>query len=115
MSILSKATAHYRERISGGFQSIEVPEWGTEIFFKPSISLKEQAPISRLLSQGKSEEALVETLIIRCHDADGKRVFRMADKHELMNKVDPSVVARIVEAINAREDDPDPIDTAGNG
>ena len=87
--------AQYRDRMSGGLLSIEVPELELTIYHKPSLSLKQQAPISKLLSEGKHEEALVQTLIIRALDADGKPLFRGADKVELMNMCDPDIIARV--------------------
>lgn len=101
MSILDKAKAHFSDRMSGGLRSVSIPEWDTTVFFKPSISLQQQAPISKLLAEGKNEEALVKTVIIRALDEDGKRLFREADKLELMTKCDPAIIANLVMEMNA--------------
>lgn len=111
MSIIDKAKAHFISRVGGNLLSTEVPEWDCTIYFKPSISLKSQAPISKLLSEGKSEEALVQTLIIRALDESGKPAFRPADKVELMHRCDPDVISRVVREMNA---DDLTVEEAGN-
>ena len=41
-----------------------------------------------------------ESLISRACDADGKRLFKSADKVVLMNEVDPQVILKVVNAMN---------------
>jgi hypothetical protein len=62
--VLEQATNHFRAKISGDMKSIEVPEWGAKIWFKASVNLREQGKLIELAQQGKTVEALVETLII---------------------------------------------------
>ena len=94
--ILEKATAHFRNQISGEMKSVDVPEWETKIYFKTVTSLKEEGKVLELSQQGRSVEALVESLVIRARNEDGSRMFTMADKMILMNEVDPKVLIRIV-------------------
>lgn len=106
--ILEKATAHFRDRISGEMKKVHVPEWECDIYFKPSITLKEQSKLIELATQGKTVEALVETLIVKARNADGTKMFAMPDKMIFMNEVDPSVIIRVVAEINdasSTEDD----------
>lgn len=106
--ILEKATSHFREKISGDLKSIYVPEWDAKIYFKNSISLKEQSKLIELAQQGKTTEALVESLVVKARNEDGTKMFTMPDKVTLMNEVDPSVIIRIVAEINdatAQEED----------
>jgi hypothetical protein len=98
--VLDKATAHFRNQISGEMQSISVPEWDTKIFFKTATSLKEEGKILELTQQGKSVEALVESLISRARNEDGTRIFNAADKVTFMNEVDPKILIRIVGEMN---------------
>jgi hypothetical protein len=98
--ILEKATAHFRNQIGGEMQTIAVPEWDCKIYFKTATSLKEEGKILELSQQGKSVEALVESLITRARNEDGTRMFGVADKVTFMNEVDPKVLIRIVGEMN---------------
>ena len=102
--ILEKATTHFRNQISGDMKSIEVKEWECKIFYKSTTSLREQGKILELSQQGKSVEALVESLIIRARNEDGSRMFAPADKATLLNEVDPKILIRIVGEINDVEE-----------
>jgi hypothetical protein len=103
--ILEKATSHFREKISADMKSIDVPEWGGKIHFKSAITLREQSKLIELASQGKTVEALVESLIVKARNEDGSKMFNMADKVTMMNEVDPQIIIRVVGEINAATDD----------
>lgn len=100
VSVLDKATAHFRERISGELNSITVPEWDCKIYFKNSITLKDQSKLIELSQQGKTVEALVESLIVKARNSDGSKMFSIADKSVFLNEVDPNIVIRVVGEIN---------------
>jgi hypothetical protein len=102
--VIQKATAHFREKLNAGLNSIEVPEWQSKIYFKPSTTLKEQSRLIELAQQGKTVEALVETLIVKARNEDGTKMFTVGDKVTLMNEVDPSIIIRIVGEINETSD-----------
>ncbi|MFQ5510130.1 MAG: hypothetical protein ACE5FN_12480 [Leptospirillia bacterium] len=99
--ILEKAKGHFKERLSAGLGAIEVPEWGTTIHFRP-LNLRERDRIHRFAAKD-SLEALVETLIVRALDADGKPIFKSVHRTELMREVDPEVIARVCEEMNRAE------------
>lgn len=103
--ILEKATAHFRAKIGGEMRKIHVPEWECDIYYKPSNTLKEQAKLIELAQQGKTVEALVETLIIKARNQDGTRMFTMPDKMTFMNEVDPKVIIRVVGDMNEVADE----------
>ena len=98
--ILEKATSHFREKISGDMKFIHVPEWDSKIYFKNTISLKEQSKLVELATNGKTVEALVETLIVKARNEDGSKMFSLVDKPTFMNEVDPNLVIRVVGEIN---------------
>ena len=50
--------------------------------------------------QGKTVEALIESLIVKALDKDGKRIFMDADRINLMNEADPAVIVRVAGQIN---------------
>jgi hypothetical protein len=103
--ILEKATGHFRSKISGEMKFVNVPEWETKIYFKTSITLKEQSKLIELSSQGKTVEALVESLITKARNEDGSKMFTPMDKVVFMNEVDPNVLIRVVGEINAAGND----------
>ena len=100
MSVLNKATAHFKDVLAQSMKCVEVPEWEAKIYFKPAVSFAQEQNVIKLHSEGKMVEALVESLVNRACDADGKRLFKSADKTILMNEVDPQVILRIVNEMN---------------
>jgi hypothetical protein len=102
---LDKMTAHFRNKISGELKSIKVPEWDLEIFFKTANTLEEEGRMIKLAQDGKTIEALVETLIVKARDKDGKKLFKMADRPTFMNEVDPQVLIRVVGDMNSYADE----------
>ena len=98
--VLEKATSHFRNQIAGDMKVIDVPEWETKVYYKTITSLKDEGRMLELTQQGKTVEALVESLIIRCKNEDGSRMFSMADKPTLLNEVDPKVLLRVVGEMN---------------
>jgi len=109
--VLEKATSHFRTKISEQMKFIEVPEWEAKIYFKSSISLKEQSKLVELASSGKTVEALVETLIIKARNEDGTKMFNLVDKVTFMNEVDPNVIIRAVGEINNASQQEDDLET----
>jgi hypothetical protein len=112
--VLEKATSHFREKISGDMKKITVPEWECDIYFKPSLTLKEQGKLVELASNGKQVEALVESLVIKARNIDGTKMFTMPDKITLLNEVDPNVIIRIVGEMNLESAEESSEDIAKN-
>jgi hypothetical protein len=98
--VLEKATAHFRNKISGEMRKIEVPEWECNIWVKNSATLREESKILELSQQGKSVEALVESIIVKARNEDGTKMFGMPDKMIFMNEVDPAIIIRVASEIN---------------
>jgi len=96
--ISAKAKTHWRKRIVGPMGSVEVPEWDSTIFFRPT-TLAERNAIFKYSAQD-SLESLAQTLIIRALNADGKRLWSNAKKKEMMEEWDPDVIASVVMAMN---------------
>lgn len=93
--VLERATAHFRTRLGGEMKFIEVPEWECKLYFKEANTLKEESKIVELAQQGKTVEALVQTLIIKARNEDGSKMFTEMDRVVLMNEVDPNVIIRV--------------------
>lgn len=98
--VLTKAKEHFKEIANKGTTSVDVPEWGTKVYWKiGGLNFAQQSKVIQLQNSGQSAEALVEMLIIRALDADGNKMFKNLDKQELMREVDPNIILKIVSAM----------------
>lgn len=100
-NVLDNAKDHFKDKLNGNLMKMTVEEWKTDIFYKPVNSFATEAKIIQLQQQGKTVEALVESIIQKSLTPDGKRMFAPADKVVLMNEVDPSVLLRIAQELNS--------------
>jgi hypothetical protein len=103
MNVLDTAKEHFKEQLANGLQELEVPEWKCTVYYKPQANFHQQHKVIKLHTEGKLAEALIETLIIRACDKDGKPMFKSADRDILMRQVDPDVIVRVVTAINNKQ------------
>lgn len=95
MSVIANAKGHFKTKLSDKLEWVDCPEWDCRIYFKGSATLKQTEEIVALHRENKVAEALAQVLISRALHEDGKKMFTMADKMDLMNNVDPEVVTRI--------------------
>jgi hypothetical protein len=100
MSVIQKATEHFRSKLDGSLNKFTVPEWETDIYFYPTTPLRDESSILKLQQEGKTVEALVQSLIVKCRNADGSKMFAPADRAALLNEVDPRVIMRIAGQLN---------------
>lgn len=98
--VLEKATGHFRNKLTAPMEKVRVEEWGCDIWFKQVNTLKEESRLVELAQQGKTIEALVETLIIKARNEDGSKMFTPMEKTVFLNEVDPNVVIRVVSEMN---------------
>lgn len=105
MSVLERATKHFRSKLDGSLEKISVPEWETDIYFYPTTALKDESTILKLQQEGKTVEALVQTLIVKCRNSDGSKMFAPADRAALLNEVDPKIIIRIASQVNGIDTD----------
>ena len=99
-STMKQITDHYRSAISGEMMKINVPEWDMDIYCRKTYPFKDEARVVELQSKGKTVEALVESLIIKALNKDGKRIFVDLDKTSLRHEADPAVITKVASAIN---------------
>lgn len=92
--LLELIEAEFREKLAV-IKSIEVPEWKTTIYFKQSMTFKQQAEILALTSKDLHVDAIVMTLILRALDVDQNPLFKPIDKVRL-KRGNPDVISRIV-------------------
>ena len=100
MSITDKIAKHYQASISGELKKIHVKEWDTDVYFRTTYPLKDEAKVMDLQNKGFTIEAVVESIIVKARDKNGKRLFQDADRIKLMNEADPMVVVKVGSAIN---------------
>ena len=106
MSVLQQAKKHFHSLNSGEMNSIEVPEWGTTVYWKMGgLNFAQQSKVIELTNAGKTAEALVEMLILRAIDAEGKKMFKQVEKNEIMREVDPDIILKVVTSMNDIEED----------
>lgn len=100
--VLEAAKAHFKDVLAQGLRGpIVVKEWGdVEVWYKPATNFFQEAKIIELQSQGKTVDALVQALILRALDKEGKPLFTNGDKQELMREVDPNVILRVITEMN---------------
>jgi len=100
MSITDKIAKHYQASISGELKKIHVKEWDTDVYFRTTYPLKDEAKVMDLQNKGFTIEAVVESIIVKARDKNGKRLFEDTDRIKLMNEADPMVVVKVGGAIN---------------
>jgi hypothetical protein len=100
MSITDKISKHYQTAIGGELKKFKVDEWDTEIYYRTTYPLKDEARIISLQTENKTIEALVESIIVKARDENGKRLFHDADRIKLMNEADPEVVIKVATVLN---------------
>lgn len=106
--VLSKAKEHFKEVANKGQGSIEVPEWGTTVYWQiGGLNFAQQSKVIELQNSGKTAEALVEMLVMRAIDGEGQKMFKMVEKTEIMREVDPNVILKIVSAMGESDQDLD--------
>ena len=83
-------------------KKIEVKEWGTEDqplenFTKP-LTLQESKKLYKM-ANGGDLEVMVYAIITKSLDADGNKLFTLADKDSLMTKADVEVLSNVASEI----------------
>jgi hypothetical protein len=104
-NVLENARTHFKGKLSGELQKISVPEWKTDVYFKGAHPFAVESKIIELQQAGKTVEALVESIIMKALDPEGKPLFNKFDKNTLMNEVDPSVLMRVASVLNSATSD----------
>ena len=99
-NILENAKKHFKDKLNGELKKIVVPEWKTDIYYKPVNSFAVESRVIQLQQQGLTVEALVESIIAKSLNPEGKPMFNKMDKWTLMNEADPAVLIKIASVLN---------------
>jgi hypothetical protein len=94
---------HFQSKIAGSLRKHTVPEWGIDVYYRPTTTLRQEANIVELSTSGKSVEALVESILQKALDENGKQIFSPYDKSVLMNEADPTVVLDLARVLNGTD------------
>jgi len=98
MNVLESAKAHF-DKLE--VRAIEAPEWDTIVYSTP-FTMGEKKSLWKF-AKNDDFEFMVRTLILKAVDKDGKKMFDISNKVELMNNVSPDVITRIVGEISASQ------------
>lgn len=98
--VIERATAHFRTKIGGEMRKFHVPEWECDIWVRNSSTLKEESKVLELSQQGKTVEALIESIIVKARNEDGSKMFGPLDKQVFLNEIDPAVIIKVAGEIN---------------
>jgi len=103
LSPIQRVQNHFQSKLAGGLKKTHVEEWGMDVYYRTTTTLKQEAQIVELSTQGKSVEALVVAVINKSLDEHGKPLFVAADKPALMNEADPAVILNLARILNGGE------------
>ena len=83
---------------------VEVPQWAQEdgtplVLYSDPMTLADKQKVRGYLEEHGDVIGLVHLLILKARTEDGKPVFTLDDKHALVHKADPDVIARIAREI----------------
>lgn len=92
MSVAEAATAHFK---SIARQSIEVPEWGTTIYWDP-ITVEEYDKLFTVGQPPKIRQ-FIDLIVLKALDVDGKKMFDLKNKFDLAKCASPTVISRVAQ------------------
>lgn len=98
--VIEAARTHFREQLQGNLKKMHVEEWGVDVYYNNKITYKEHSKLIDLYAAGKTSDAILETILIKCKNADGTPMFGLPDRQFLLNEADPDVLLKIVNKIN---------------
>jgi hypothetical protein len=84
-----------------GNKRIEVPEWKLVIYASP-MTLSEKNRVYKK-SVASDMDLLVDILIMKATDENGKKLFTIDNRLTLLNKADSNVVSRVANEIVSSE------------
>ena len=104
-SALEAATGHFKLKLGGDLGKYRCEEWGIDIYYKSTASLAVENKIMSLQQQGKTAEALVESVINKALDKHGERLFKPTDRATFLHEIDPQVIIKIATVLNTANAD----------
>ena len=99
-TVKQRALAHFKAKLAGNLFKYHVDEWDCDIYYRATANMVTEAKIMNLTQTGKTAEALVESIILKALNEEGKRIFTDLDRTELLNQADPQVLIRVAGILN---------------
>lgn len=103
ISPIEAVKKHYAGKIAGALHCYHVEEWGIDVYYRTTTTLKQEAKIVELSTQGKTIEALIEAIITKSLDESGKPLFSPYDRAALLNEADPAVILNLSRVLNGSD------------
>ena len=103
LTAIQKVQQHFQSKLTTELKKHYVEEWGMDVYYRNVTTLKQEAQIVELAQQNKSVEALIQTVINKALDENGKPMFVQADKAALLNEADPNVIINLSKILNGSE------------
>lgn len=100
LSAIQKAQGHFQKQLANELKKYRVEEWDLDVHYRMLNSLRTESKIVELAQAGKTVEALVQTIISKALDAEGRPLFTQYDKDTLMNECDPNVVLKLSKVLS---------------
>ena len=97
MDVIARAKKHFG---AIGVQKLEVTEWEDEdgkptvIHYKP-VTLDERQKFRSAAERDGDVVAYAEVIVAKALNADGSKMFNIADKRALRKEVDPDVIRHV--------------------
>jgi len=98
--VMKKITKHYESLVTKELEKLHVPEWDMDIYYRTTSSFADEKKMIAHQGKGEIVEALVQSVISKARDKDGKKIFSEAHKEQLMNEADPKVITRVAMHLN---------------
>ena len=99
-SAIESAKGHFKDKLGGKLHKYHCDEWGIDIYYKSNASLTVENKIMALQQQGKTAEALVESIIAKALDTNGEKLFKPTDRADFLHAVDPNVIIKVATVLN---------------
>tara|TARA_B100001093_G_scaffold431777_1_gene427973 strand:+ start:637 stop:1005 length:369 start_codon:yes stop_codon:yes gene_type:complete len=100
LSAIERAKGHFADRLSGKLLKYKCDEWGIDVYYKATSSLAVENRIMSLQQQGKTAEALVESIIAKALNKDGELLFKSTDRATFLHEIDPNVIIKVATKLN---------------
>ena len=100
LSAIERAKGHFADRLSGKLLKYHCDEWGIDIYYRATSSLTVENKIIALQQQGKTAEAVVESIIAKAFNKDGDLLFKSTDRPAFLHEVDPNVIIKVATKLN---------------
>ena len=98
--VMKKISKHYQGLVTKDMEMLNVREWDMDIYYRTTNSFADERAMIAHQTKGEIVEALVQSIVSKARDKNGKKIFSDAHKDQLMNEADPKVLTRVATHLN---------------